>query len=211
MFYKSQSISVFSMRKDEMELTLFRHGETVANAKGEWQGSTDSDLTESGKLELIEVARSSLPKNIDLILHSGMARSVKSAEIISKIIGVQRIGCCDLLRDRNLGAGESMTSASIMEVFGLKFTNILDNTIDNLPGSENVEELKNRVKKARNLLFRNYRGKNVLAVSHGGFIRMFYKIYIGDPHSIRFTNCSFIKVRMNETETILLEKRVMHL
>ena len=193
-----------------MELTLFRHGETIANAKGEWQGSTDSDLTESGKLEVMEVARSALPKDIDLILHSGMGRSIKTAEIISDIIGVHKLEVFDLMRDRNLGAGEGMTTAKIMEVFGLKFTNILDDTINLLPGAESIDDLRVRVVKARNTLFRDYKGKNVLAVSHGGFIRMFYKIYIGDPHSIRFTNCSFIKVRMDANETALLEKSVMY-
>ena len=194
-----------------MELTLFRHGETIANAKGEWQGSTDSALTESGKLQVIEVAKSALPKDIDLILHSGMGRSIKTAEIISDIIGVRRLEMFDLIRDRALGAGEGMTTAKIMDVFGLKFTNILDDTINLLPGAESVEDLKGRVKKARNILNRDYKGKNVLAISHGGFIRMFYKIYIGDPHSIRFTNCSFIKVRMAADETALLEERVVYL
>ena len=116
----------------------------------------------------------------------------------------------DLMRDRNLGAGEGMTTAKIMEVFGLKFTNILDDTINLLPGAESIDDLRVRVVKARNTLFRDYKGKNVLAVSHGGFIRMFYKIYIGDPHSIRFTNCSFIKVRMDANETALLEKSVVY-
>ena len=199
------------MGTDDMELTLLRHGETVVNAKGEWQGSTDSDLTESGKLELVKVATSILPKNIDVILHSGMGRSIKTAEIISRIIGIQRMICFDIIRDRNLGAGEGMTSAGVMEVFGLKFTNILDNTIDQLPGAESVEELKNRVEMARNLIFSEFRGRNVLAVSHGGFIRMFYRLYIGDPHGIRFTNCSFIRVRMNATKTDLLEESVMYL
>ena len=194
-----------------MELTLFRHGETIANAKGEWQGSTDSDLTESGKLQVIEVAKSALPKDIDLILHSGMGRSIKTAEIISDIIGIRRLEMFDLIRDRALGAGEGMTTAKIMDVFGLKFTNILDDTINLLPGAESVEDLKGRVKKARNILNRDYKGKNVLAISHGGFIRMFYKIYIGDPHSIRFTNCSFIKVRMDADETALLEESVVFL
>ena len=194
-----------------MELTLFRHGETIANAKGEWQGSTDSDLTESGKNQVIEVAKSALPKDIDLILHSGMGRSIKTAEIISNIIGVRRLEVFDLMRDRNLGAGEGMTTAKIMDVFGLKFTNILDDTINLLPGAESIDDLKGRVKKARNILYRDFKGKNVLAISHGGFIRMFYKIYIGDPHSIRFTNCSFIRVRMNANETALLEKNVVYL
>ena len=194
-----------------MELTLFRHGETIANARGEWQGSTDSDLTQSGKLQVIEVAKSALPKDIDLILHSGMGRSIKTAEIISDIIGGRRLEMFDLIRDRALGAGEGMTTAKIMDVFGLKFTNILDDTINLLPGAESVEDLKGRVKKARNILNRDYKGKNVLAISHGGFIRMFYKIYIGDPHSIRFTNCSFIKVRMDADETALLEERVVYL
>ena len=194
-----------------MELTLFRHGETIANAKGEWQGSTDSDLTESGKLQVIEVAKSALPKDIDLILHSGKGRSIKTAEIISDIIGVRRLEMFDLIRDRALGAGEGMTTAKIMDVFGLKFTNILDDTINLLPGAESVEDLRDRVVKARDILFSDYKGKNVLAISHGGFIRMFYKIYIGDPHSIRFTNCSFIKVRMDADETALLEESVVYL
>ena len=194
-----------------MELTLFRHGETIANARGEWQGSTDSDLTQSGKLQVIEVAKSALPKDIDLILHSGMGRSIKTAELISDIIGVHRLEMFDLIRDRAIGAGEAMTTAKIMEIFGLKFTNILDDTIDLLPGAESVEDLRDRVIKARDILFSDYKGKNVLAISHGGFIRMFYKIYIGDPHSIRFTNCSFIKVRMDAGETALLEERVVYL
>ena len=199
------------MNQEDLELTLFRHGETIANARGEWQGSSDSALTESGKTMVIEAARSLIPKQIDIILHSGKGRSIRTAEIISDIIGVPELKEYDLLRDRDLGAADGLTSAKIMEVFGVKFTNILDDTIDLLPGAESVEELKNRVEKARNNLFTDFKGKNVLAISHGGFIRMFYKTYIGDPHSIRLTNCSFIRVKMSRNETVHLDKNVTYL
>ena len=188
-----------------MFLTLLRHGETEGNLNGKWQGDTDSKLTETGRYQVHQVADKFRAGNYDLILYSGMLRSYESAMIISRELAIADLKILTSLRDRSLGEIENLTSEEITGRLGFDMTNILSEKVDKVPGAETVDHLRSRVRMTETYLQSKYSGKRVLGVSHGGFIRMFFREFVSDPHNIRFTNCSYFTVYIESGKISLME------
>lgn len=198
------------MSKDLL-LTLIRHGETDGNQAMRWQGDTDVNLNENGRKQVIQVADRFKAIGYDLIMHSGMRRSYESALILGEELKIDWLKMLTALRDRSLGEIEGLSTEEIERLFSFRMTNILNERVDQIPGAETIAHLRWRVRTTRNYLLKKYAGKRVLAVSHGAFVRMFFKEFIEDPHNIRFTNCSFFTVRVEDDKTFLLEKSVEHI
>jgi len=71
-----------------MEITktivLVRHGSTVHNENGVWQGRSDSSLNEKGRKEAELLALELKDEAFDMVFHSPMKRALETAEIIAK-------------------------------------------------------------------------------------------------------------------------------
>ncbi|EQD44336.1 phosphoglycerate mutase 2, partial [mine drainage metagenome] len=186
-------------------LTLIRHGETDGNLNRRWQGDTDAGLNDRGRKQVLEVAEKLKNQDFDIIMHSGMRRSFESAAILMDRLKVKEIGMFTALRDRSMGAAENLTSEEVEQKYGFYFTNILSEDVDALPGAETIAHLVSRVDNTRKYLAERYQGKKILAVSHGGFLRMFYREFVDDPHHIRFVNCSYYTVSIRTERTDLIE------
>jgi 2,3-bisphosphoglycerate-dependent phosphoglycerate mutase len=67
---------------------LLRHGESVGNAEGYYQGHAEFELTETGRAQVRALAEHWLAKDIqfDAIISSPLARARQSAEIIVDIL-----------------------------------------------------------------------------------------------------------------------------
>ena len=104
-----------------------------------------------------------------------------------------------------IGEIENLTSEEITGSLGFDMTNILSERVDKVPGAETVEHLRSRVRMTETYLQSKYSGKRVLGVSHGGFIRMFFRELVSDPHNIRFTNCSYFTVYIDSGKISLME------
>jgi len=70
------------------KLILVRHGESEWNAKGLWTGLTDIGLSEKGKEEAREAAKSLKNIRIDLAYTSVLIRANQTLEEIRKILGL---------------------------------------------------------------------------------------------------------------------------
>jgi broad specificity phosphatase PhoE len=86
------------------------------------------------------------------------------------------------LRDeRNFGAMEGHTALEVKHfkprILFIKVWN--DTHTVNPPGGEPFEDLRERAKRLRRLVFRRYHGSSVLAVSHGTFLQQFHGLLRG--------------------------------
>ena len=73
-------------------LYVFRHGQTVDNAEFVFSGWRDSDLTELGKKQALELAPKLKDKKIGLLFTSDQIRSIKTMELaISQNEGAKQI------------------------------------------------------------------------------------------------------------------------
>ena len=61
---------------------LVRHGQTEWNIKGKTQGHGNSNLTEKGKTQAMELAEAMVKYPIDYIYSSDLGRAIETAEII---------------------------------------------------------------------------------------------------------------------------------
>ncbi len=172
-------------------LAIARHGETDSNAKKLWVSETDYPLNERGILQARQLAYELQGYNFDLILSSNMLRAVQTAEIISSILGIPIAGKFDLFKDRNYGIVEGLTSDEIFKKYGIVMKNALTKELEVLEGVEKLNDLKDRVYKGILMILNKYRDKKVILISHGGFVRMSYRLFNGNDKGIYFYNCSY--------------------
>jgi 2,3-bisphosphoglycerate-dependent phosphoglycerate mutase len=68
------------------KIVLVRHGESIWNALGRWQGWTDIDLTEKGLKQAGEVGRALIDIKFDYAFSSPLIRASKTLDEILKVL-----------------------------------------------------------------------------------------------------------------------------
>lgn len=174
-----------------MKLYIIRHGETFENASNRLQGRIDSNLTEEGKKQALEVRNYFVDKEVDLIVSSPLKRCVETANIISndkiKIIYDDRL----LGRDHGEFTGMPKEEVNFDDYWNY-YKNI------KYERAENVVDLFNRVKKLIEELKEEYKDKKIIIVTHSGVIRIMYYYFNGIPDDgllgeVEIKNCSIFE------------------
>lgn len=160
-----------------MKITFIRHAESIANA--EKILAVDSvELTVNGIKQAEKVAHRLRDDGFDIVLSSPIRRAFDTAKIIADTIRAPVI-VDELLAEKSYG---SLSGKSIIEV---------DKEKDKMPqlrdlsfgydyrfwGGESGPDIKERIIKFVEKVKIDYKGKNVLAVSHGGIIRMAHIVF----------------------------------
>lgn len=185
---------------------LMRHGETEKNRMHVWQCTTDSPLNENGKnqaREAIPVINSIQP---EYVITSSLSRAKETARIAcSSLENVEYIEEKRFM-ERSCGSVEGMTTDEIRQKYGLTM-DIVRAEIDIIPGVEPYTHFLGRVMEAVEHYTREFAGRKVLVVSHGGVMRTFYDHNIAPiPHGMVFRNCSIISVAKNSHSWELVSK-----
>ncbi len=178
-----------------MPLFLLRHGETVFNVAGRYQGQNDSELTKNGLrqarqngqllAELIEDT-----KHVHFV-SSPLGRTLVTSEIICKALGIgfEDIRTDDRLMEMNYGAWQGMTAAEIDQEYPGQWQTRVDNPADFVipGGGESYDALSARVDGWLDETRKHWDGDAVwIAVSHGGTGSVVRGRYLGlDVHEIR--------------------------
>ena len=160
---------------------LVRHGESTWNASGLVQGQADGPvLTEAGRVqaEIVADAVRSLP--IRTFVTSDLARAQETAAIIGKSLSVAWVHD-EELRERNFGTAQGSSLRELpAEWSGIRDGRVVDAEA-RPPGGESLEELSRRVETFFNRLGQVAHRGDVLAVTHGGFIRVALSLCDGVP------------------------------
>ena len=90
---------------------LIRHGQSVWNADGRWQGQADPALTDLGRHQARHAARSL--GVVEAIVCSDLQRASETAGIIAEELGVGPIVLDPDLRERDAGEWSGLTRAEI--------------------------------------------------------------------------------------------------
>ncbi len=157
-----------------VELTLVRHGETDLNKQKIVQGSDiDMPLNNTGKAQAKKAAEHLKDKEFDVIITSDLKRASETANIIAKELKRNIDGSFQIFRERSIGEWSGMTVDEIFASIGdknnkRKSAMFLKKTPK---GGESFDEFLGRARKAHDWLLREYAGKKVLLVAHGGFNR----------------------------------------
>jgi broad specificity phosphatase PhoE len=144
-------------------LLLVRHGQSEWNAAGRWQGQADPPLSDQGRVQAREAARS--VGAVDAIWASDLQRAVETAAIVAEDIGVGPVTVDPDLRERDAGEFSGLTRDEIE----LRFPGYLADG-RRPSGWESDEQLLDRASRAIHRIAAAVPGGEVLVVTHGGLI-----------------------------------------
>jgi len=72
------------MKRENLRIYIFRHGQTTFNRDGRFTGWMDSKLTGQGKKNALEIAKQLKDKKIDVAIHTRLSRSSDSLKPVLK-------------------------------------------------------------------------------------------------------------------------------
>lgn len=160
-------------------ISTLRHAHTQYNAERRYAGSIDIPLSESGIQDACQAAAMLAGIKFDMVITSTMKRSIQTAQIL--IGDSAPIIQNELCNERNFGIMEGLTWEDIQSldppVLMIRVANDLHTV--NPKGGEPFEDVWERAKKFRRLLFDAYKGANILVISHGVFLQMFHGLLRG--------------------------------
>jgi alpha-ribazole phosphatase/probable phosphoglycerate mutase len=187
---------------------LTRHGQTEWNALGKVQGKTDISLNEMGR-EQAQIVKDKL-KNIkfDLVFSSPLSRALETAKIITgrnetinndeilinkfdKVATSNKIIIDSRIIERDCGEFEG-------KPFDGETINWNDENETRF-GIETLKDLYKRITSFFDEIRNNYKNKNILVVSHAGFL-IHSQVYLkGKPQSktyeeYRIKNCQVVEI-----------------
>lgn len=145
------------------QLLVVRHGQSVWNADGRWQGREDPPLTDLGREQARRAARAI--GAIDGLFASPLDRAATTAAIISEEIGVGPVVTLPGLVERHAGTWQGLTRDEIEE---LDPGFLADGRRP--VGWEPDEEVEARVRAAFDTIAEQHPFGTVVAVAHAGVI-----------------------------------------
>ncbi|CAN5708662.1 hypothetical protein BH10ACT1_BH10ACT1_39680 [soil metagenome] len=191
-------------------ILLVRHGESIWNADGRWQGQADPPLTERGRQQAVDA--SAAIGTVDAIFTSDLERAADTGAIIARMLGLDGVATEPRLRERDAGSLSGLTRPEIYEAFpGL---------LPDDPGGyrpdhdgeprwpddwEPDSELWERVEIALLAIGRFVPDGEVVAVTHGGVIYAVER-HLGQPGRGRLSNLDAVWVEVVEDRFRLGER-----
>ncbi|MGO4494517.1 histidine phosphatase family protein [Paenibacillus sp. 2RAB27] len=142
---------------------FIRHGSTEWNRLGKLQGQLDTDLTDEGREQARLLGLRLSQESWDGIISSDLKRANETAQIISTLSGIPLLRTDKRLRERKYGLVEGTTVAEREERWGA------DWKLQDL-GQESDSDLWARWLELETEILNLYPDKNILLISHGGFI-----------------------------------------
>ena len=160
------------MSAGRTRLYLVRHGELVTSHEWRYVGHMDVALNDKGRAQIARLARRLSMEKIDTLLSSDLMRTVESAGIIGRAIGLEP-AADPAFREIHLGRWEGFTREEIIERFPQEFDlRSLDIAGYRIQGGESFADMRDRVLPKLTALLEQYRGNNILLVAHGGVNRV---------------------------------------
>ncbi len=196
---------------------LTRHGETEWNRQKRVQGSKDSPLTAEGVLgaEKLGVRMGRIP--LDYIIASPLYRAYRTASIIA---GDRQIPIIkeDALKEIHCGDFEGLPFDEIWQRYPqMKQAMVEDPLHFKYPNGESLKEFYDRVQEGFKKIARDYEGKNILIVAHGGTVKGITTYIEGHLDAETWfksvvSNCSLTQIANNNNKfTIMAYNEIDHL
>lgn len=167
------------------ELILIRHGETVWNRQGRFQGQQDSPLTPEGVAQAAAIAAHVAHHGIQSIYASDLGRTLQTAAPLASVTGLAVIPEPGL-RERNLGILEGLTRAEAESQHAAAFAHYWARDPDFLlPGGESLRQVETRGQTVLAALAARHLGERIAIVSHGSLLTTFVRAILGVPFHMR--------------------------
>ena len=197
----------------ETIIHTIRHGHTAYNADKRYAGTIDIPLSEKGIKDCQDVSQKIVNYPVDVVVTSTMKRSIETAHLL--VPGHPVITQSALCNERNFGILEGRTWDEVLNIDPPILMINVGNDLHtvNPEGGEPFEDVWQRAKRFRNFLFKNYKGKRILVVSHGVFLQMFHGVLRGSncieslavyPSNLELASFYFSGNHLKEAKTVKL-------
>ena len=158
--------------EERTRLYLARHGETTTSSEFRFIGHMDVDITENGVEQMTSLRDRLMNDDLHAIFSSDLIRSKKGAEIIGSIHEPKPVACPEF-REIHLGIWEGMTRDEIMERYPEEYNlRLQDLAYSHIKDGESFKDLQTRVMDKLSTLLKEWKGKNILLLAHGGVNRV---------------------------------------
>jgi broad specificity phosphatase PhoE len=186
-------------------ILLVRHGESEWNSSGRWQGWAESPLSELGMRQAVAAAEA--VGAVDAIVASDLERARETARIISELTGIGPVMTEPGLRERDVGEWSGLTRDEIEARWPGSIEAWRGGDMPAPPGGETNDVIMERYEAALRRIGAQWPGAEVLAVSHGGVMRLLEREH-GAEQPPTFANLGGLVVDV-DVEKITVRDRVL--
>lgn len=182
-----------------MLIGFVRHGLTDWNAVGKIQGQTDIPLNDEGRLQARMLAERLKNESYrwDYIITSGLSRAEETGSILASILNIPMLEPDIRLRERAYGLVEGLTADERETRYGRDWKQ-LD------LGQEKDLDLQARGMAFMEEMWTNYPDRNMLVVTHGGFLAQLYGSLYKDQVVERIGNLSLTILEKKDIDWVPL-------
>lgn len=164
-----------------MKLVLVRHGETVWNAAGCFQGQTDVPLSMTGRRQAAAVVRALGTETVHAVYASDLQRTKETARMIAVPLNLT-VQLEPRLREMAFGSWEGLTYAEIQHHDPETLASWQRDPLHVAPpGGETLLQVTDRVRTVLHDIGAVCREQTVVLVAHGGPIRILLCLALGLP------------------------------
>lgn len=161
------------------EVYLIRHGQTVWNQGGKYQGHTDVPLSAVGRQQAQQLQKKLATTKIAAFYASDLARAYDTAKIIAEPHNLE-VRLFPEFRELNFGCWEGLNYEEIMQAYGDQARQWYANPATVcIPGGESCLELKERSYKLLLQIIKRHDNEAIALITHGGTIRILIMAAMG--------------------------------
>ncbi len=166
-------------------LLLVRHGQSLWNAEGRWQGQADPPLSPLGESQSAEAAERLAAMGFTAVVTSDLVRARRTAEIIAGALGLADVRLEPGLREIDVGVWTGLTRPEIEACWPGELADWSEGRSEAPPGGESRQHLAARARRALvRVAGAAPPGARLLLVTHGALIRNLDRALGLPPQSI---------------------------
>jgi probable phosphoglycerate mutase len=175
-------------------IIAIRHGQTAWNAESRMQGQLDTALDALGRWQAEQIAEALDGEAIDAIVSSDLVRAMQTAMPLARRRGL-RVRGDRALRERSFGVFQGFTYAHIAKHWPYEAARWRARDAQfGAESGETLERFYERVTGAAHRLAREYAGRSVVWVTHGGVLDCLHRgamrVALDAPRSWTLDNAS---------------------
>jgi broad specificity phosphatase PhoE len=173
------------------DLLLVRHGLSEWNLVGRWQGWADIPLAEAGVAQAREAREVLASLGVTAVVHSGMLRSERTAEVLAEDLGLP-VEVEPGLKEYDVGDWSGLTRPEIERGWPGALDAWFSGRLPATPGGESRDAFAGRLLDAVRRVALTHPGGTVVCVTHGGAVGALQRVLseTGDQPGPRIGNLS---------------------
>jgi len=182
---------------------MVRHGETDWNRDNRFQGHADVPLNDDGRSQVRALAERLACESFAAAYTSPLRRAAESAEILAAALGVD-VHPSEALREVDVGSWSGLTVAEVEARYPEGFARWADWRCEGWHDGETYEDFSRRVVGGLREIAAPHPGEHVVAVTHGGPIRVALAVALGlSLDAVRgrvavLENCATVRIAVRD-------------